>query len=217
MEAKPNLKKFKITPFRGYDMGEVNAYVQECDGYKVTMSEQNALINELKDEISELRKKLEEFEKQENNISGTLLHANQKADQIVGDAKMLADAEIHRVNMFRMKWESYAERLLSELAPKQRRLYDKLLSRIDEAVDKFAEESKHTEIARYSVNTDAMAMVDRMENAMYSANAQTAGANRRASTQTKPRRESGGVQHAIELDEVYDTNESLSDLISDLD
>ena len=217
MEAKPNLKKFKIVPFRGYDMGEVNEYVRECDGLKVTISEQRGLISELRDENRELKKKLEEFSKKESNISGTLLQANQRADQIVSEAKILADEEIQRVRMFRTKWESYADRLLSELAPKQRRLYEKLLSRIDEAVDKFAEESEETEIAGYSVTgADTSLISSRMEKAMCSANSPSGTAQKTVRSKASDRKASGEVQHAIELDEVYNTNESLADLISEL-
>ena len=110
MEAKPNLKKFRLT-FRGYDVDEVDAYIEKTEKLEESLNEQKARIFELLDQNEKLRKEAEELRRKQDNISSALLEATKKADQIVSEAKGLADAEIERVRLFRSKWEYFAEKM----------------------------------------------------------------------------------------------------------
>lgn len=207
MEAKPNLKKFRLT-FRGYDVDEVDAYIEKTEKLEESLNEQKARIFELLDQNEKLRKEAEELRRKQDNISSALLEATKKADQIVSEAKGLADAEIERVRLFRSKWEYFAEKMLSELAPRQKLLYEKLSRRIDETLNKFCRETAEND-SRVSGFEEAENKVDKLKS---DANETL----RLVEAAEKSADEGGKVVHAIELDEVYNTTESLEDLLSEL-
>lgn len=77
MEAKPNLKKFRLT-FRGYDVDEVDAYIEKTEKLEESLNEQKARIFELLDQNEKLRKEAEELRRKQDNISSALLEATKK-------------------------------------------------------------------------------------------------------------------------------------------
>lgn len=207
MEAKPNLKRFKLT-FRGYDVDEVDAYMEKTEKYEESLNEQKTRIFELLEQNEKLRKEAEELRRSRDNISSALLEATKKADQIVAEAKGLAAAEIERVKLFQSKWEYFAEKMLSELAPKQKLLYDKLSLRIDETLKKFSKETEEK-----NLNGGDFRVAEESAERLKAETDAVVSLVGRASQ--KPV-EGEKVVHAIELDEVYDTSESLEDLLGEL-
>ncbi|MDD4291723.1 MAG: DivIVA domain-containing protein [Eubacteriales bacterium] len=194
MDVKPNLKKFKIVAFRGYDIGEVDDYIDVKNAdYESTTREQKSRITELLEENRVLKSENERVSKIEKNLSLALLHANEKSDQIITQARQLADAEIKRVRIFRAKWEYFAKEMLGTLSPKQQLYFERMSSRIDQTLTQFSD------------NTDNMKKVaaTSSENIF---NKQTARVN-------APTADSD----IIDISEVYKSKDSLADLMSDID
>ncbi|MEG2085943.1 MAG: DivIVA domain-containing protein [Clostridia bacterium] len=201
------MKRFKIV-FRGYDIEEVDEFIDNnINKSSDIMAEQKTRIFELLEENRKLTEEIEQGKKQQNNISGALLQATAKADQIIAEARILADAEIERVRIFQSKWEFYATKMLVELAPKQRMLYEKLSQRVDEALGKFSIDTQNRKLSAATLTDNApVNHIKKMENVMEEVN---------HSKQNLPETKIA-TQHAIELNEVYDTKESLEDLLNDL-
>lgn len=233
IEAKPNPKKFKIV-FRGYDIDEVDEFAEKYALADEVMADQKERIFRLVDENKKLEEELAEMKKAQGNVSMALLYANEKAAEIIADARKLADAEMERVRVFKSKWEFFAKKILGELAPAQRQTYERLSRRIDETLEKFASESEETPIAEVSVMAgkrketatvrhEAEELTDA---AGRNGNAESAGRENKGmgvkSAETGkpvPRAQSGkgtAPGHVIELNEVYETDESLENLIDDL-
>lgn len=199
LEAKPNPKKFKLA-FRGYDIDEVDEYIEKNTVSADVMTEQKERIFRLVDENKRLEAELAEMKKAQANVSGALLFANEKSAEIIADAKKLADAEMERVRIFKSKWEFFANKILGELAPAQRQTYARLSQRIDETLGRFSDETEKTKLAAMTVQqkqkTPQKVAVDK---------------NVSVEKNQKPT-----LDPVIGLDEVYNTDESLENLLDDL-
>lgn len=206
MEAKPNLKKFKLA-FRGYDTDEVDSYIERTEKYENSLNEQKTRIFELLEENERLRSQVDELKKMQDSISSALLEATKKAEQIVAEARGLADSEIERVKLFQSKWEYFADKMLGELAPKQKLLYEKLSRRIDETLKRFCLETEEK-----TSNGDKLEETEKKVKEFKAEATEAVRFVKPAAALT----EDTSVVHAIELDEVYDTSESLQDLLSEL-
>ena len=108
IEAKPNPKKFKIV-FRGYDIDEVDEFAEKYALADEVMADQKERIFRLVDENKKLEDELAEMKQAQSNVSMALLYANEKAAEIIADARKLADAELERVRVFKSKWEFFAK------------------------------------------------------------------------------------------------------------
>lgn len=200
MEVKQNPKKFKIV-FRGYDVDEVNDYIENrTEKYEETLAEQKSRIFELVEINKRLCDELSSLSKQEKNLSQALLQANEKADQIITNARLLADAEMERVRVFQEKWEFFAKKMLAELSPKELMYYERMKDRIDSTFKQFAAQTAET---KRSYPHEAMKRVAAADTS------QQINPIKRVTSalDSKP---------AIGLDEVYSTDESLSDLLDEL-
>lgn len=121
IEAKPNPKKFKIV-FRGYDIDEVDEFAEKYALADEVMADQKERIFRLVDENKKLEEELAEMKKAQGNVSMALLYANEKAAEIIADARKLADAEMERVRVFKSKWEFLQRRYSANLLPRKDRL-----------------------------------------------------------------------------------------------
>jgi cell division septum initiation protein DivIVA len=222
MDTKSNTKRFKIV-FRGYDAEEVNDFIATKSArYEDALAEQKSRILELIEENKSLAAENAELIKQEKKLSQTLLYANEKADQIIADARMLADAEIERVKVFQERWEFFAKKMLGELSPKELLLYERLNERIDAALRQFS--GKTAEMRKVAAADTSMQQInplkkvrDVLDRDLSISSAIKSHENPQGNLAKKPTDAYlGAGQPAIGLDEVYKPTESLSELLEDL-
>ena len=85
---------FGRSTFGGYDMQQVDEFLEPLTEDYVTLYKENAL---LKSKMRVLVGKLEEYRKQESTMQNTVQAARQQADKLLSDARAQAEQEGKRI------------------------------------------------------------------------------------------------------------------------
>lgn len=104
--------KFSIEK-KGYSINEVDEYVlnKELDFARM-QEEKQSRIDELRQENFKLSSELERYKQNEQNISKTLILAQQKASEVEHDAKLKYNIELKNIDDFYAKWQNFFDELL---------------------------------------------------------------------------------------------------------
>ena len=105
------MAKFDISK-KGYDTEQVDTFINKLSvKYEEKLSEQKDRVFALKNELSRLEDRLENYKDKDKQISQALIFAVEKAEQIENNASKLYDLEIKRIRLLYKNWESLVTKL----------------------------------------------------------------------------------------------------------
>ena len=104
--------KFSVEK-KGYSISEVDDFLlqNELEKNRV-LKEKQSRIDELRQENIKLTNELEEFKRQEKNISKTLIYATNKAQEIENTSKLRYELELKNLDEFYAKWQNFFDELM---------------------------------------------------------------------------------------------------------
>ena len=112
------MAKFDVNK-KGYDVEQVDSFINKLTlKYEEKLSEQKDRVFSLKNEISLMQEKLENYKDKDKQISQALVYAVEKAEQIEGNASKLYDLEVRRLRLLYSQWQDILGRLKVEDLPK---------------------------------------------------------------------------------------------------
>ena len=99
------MAKFDINK-KGYDTDQVDKFISNLSvKYEEKLSEQKDRVFALKNELSNMEERLENYKDKDKQISQALIFAVEKAEQIENNASKLYDLEIKRMRLLYKQWE----------------------------------------------------------------------------------------------------------------
>lgn len=99
------MSKFSLDK-KGYNTKEVDDYINNlCLKYEEKLSEQKDRVFALKNELDQVKQKLNEYIEKDRQISEALMYAVEKANEIEDSAKKIYELEIKRVRLLYKRWE----------------------------------------------------------------------------------------------------------------
>ena len=105
------MAKFDINK-KGYDPEQVDTFINKLSlKYEEKLSEQKDRVFSLKNELSLLEDKLENYKDKDKQISKALIYAVEKAEQIESNASKLYNLEIKRLRLLYKQWEELTLKL----------------------------------------------------------------------------------------------------------
>ena len=106
------MAKFDINK-KGYDTEQVDTFINKLSlKYEEKLSEQKDRVFALKNELSGLEDRLENYKNKDKQISQALIYAVEKAEQIENNASKLYDLEIKRIRLLYKNWEELVTKML---------------------------------------------------------------------------------------------------------
>lgn len=100
------MAKFDINK-KGYDPEQVDAFIDKLSvKYEEKLTEQRDRVFALKNELSTMQERLENYKDKDKQISQALIFAVEKAEQIENNASKLYDLEIKRIRLLYKQWEN---------------------------------------------------------------------------------------------------------------
>ena len=105
------MAKFDINK-KGYDIEQVDAFINKLSlKYEEKLSEQKDRVFSLKNELSVMEERLNNYKDKDRQISQALMYAVEKAEQIENNASKLYDLEIKRMRLLYKQWMELIEKL----------------------------------------------------------------------------------------------------------
>ena len=105
------MAKFDINK-KGYDVEQVDSFINKLSlKYEEKLSEQKDRVFSLKNELSILEERLENYKDKDRQISQALILAVEKAEQIENNASKLYNLEIKRLRLLYKQWEELTLKL----------------------------------------------------------------------------------------------------------
>lgn len=105
------MAKFDINK-KGYDIEQVDNFINKLSlKYEEKLAEQKDRVFALKNDISVMEERLNNYKDKDRQISQALMYAVEKAEQIEGNASKLYDLEIKRMRLLYKKWEELIVKL----------------------------------------------------------------------------------------------------------
>lgn len=99
---------------KGYDKSQVDEYIVNlCKSYEKSMASQKERIENLKAEVLQKEKLLQEYIDKKDSITKSITLAVEKAKQIEYAAKVRYALESERLAMFSDKWTRYCESIVT--------------------------------------------------------------------------------------------------------
>ena len=116
------MAKFDINK-KGYDIEQVDNFINKLSlKYEEKLSEQKDRVFTLKNELSVMEERLNNYRDKDRQISQALMYAVEKAEQIENNASKLYDLEIKRMRLLYKQWMEMIEALKScELPEKMKK------------------------------------------------------------------------------------------------
>lgn len=134
---------------------EQQNFKQQAFDYEKMMSEQKERIFELIDENKKLKDLNDIYRKKDEEISGALMLAVQKANEYETASKIQYELEVKRIKVFHQKWISYFNKI-KELLPEDKNLIaaEKLIKDMDMIVFNSDKNLKKEQIVIKEKNKD---------------------------------------------------------------
>ncbi len=105
------MAKFDINK-KGYDCEQVDSFISKLSlKYEEKLSEQKDRVFSLKNELSIMEQRLNNYRDKDKQISQALIYAVEKAEQIENNASKLYDLEIKRMRLLYKEWEELIDKL----------------------------------------------------------------------------------------------------------
>jgi cell division septum initiation protein DivIVA len=128
---------------KGYNKDEVQKTIKTLAlDYENKLLLQKNRINELKQEIIEIKEELNKYKNKDKNISGALIAAVETAQEIEKSSKDIYNLEIKKLRLLYNKWEAFLNDMLLKY-PSMKENFDPqvILKGFNEAIDKTIEEN----------------------------------------------------------------------------
>ena len=138
---------------KGYDKAQVQEYIKmQADKYESTILGLRDRIEGLTRENRELRSKVDELKKEQDNINIALTQAIDKAKNIEYSSKVKFALEGERLKIFSSKWQSYCKANVKTVGADQR---EGVIARLREYEEELVElMSKELNISDYVNDAD---------------------------------------------------------------
>jgi len=131
------------TEKKGYNKDEVQKTIETLvEDYESKLLLQRNRINELKQELAEIKEQLTIYKSQDKNISGALIAAVETAQEIEKNSKNIYDLEIKKLRLLYNKWENFLNEMLLNY-PDMRENFDPqaILIGFQDAINRTIEEN----------------------------------------------------------------------------
>ena len=105
------MAKFDVNK-KGYDTQQVDNFINKLSiKYEEKLSEQKDRVFSLKNQLSAMEERLNNYKDKDRQISQALMYAVEKAEQIESNASKLYDLEIKRMRLLYKQWEELIVKL----------------------------------------------------------------------------------------------------------
>lgn len=128
---------------KGYNKDEVQKTVENLvEDYENKLLLQKNRIDELKQEINQVKEELIKYKSKDKNISGALIAAVETAQEIEKNSKDIYNLEIKKLRLLYNKWEAFLNEMLLKY-PDMKEGFDPqvILKGFNEAIDRTIEEN----------------------------------------------------------------------------
>lgn len=123
---------------KGYNKAEVDNYIQKTVSHlENKINDQSERIKQLKEEISYLYQKNDEYRRNEEKVSSALLKVMELKERVEQEQAERNELENERLKLFREKWISYAIEV-------QNSECKKVVDNLNTYMDKFSQELKYS-------------------------------------------------------------------------
>ena len=129
------MAKFDINK-KGYDIDQVDSFINKLSlKYEEKLAEQKDRVFSLKNELTLMEERLNNYRDKDRQISQALMYAVEKAEQIEGNASRLYDLEIKRMRLLYKQWEEMVAKLTAfELPTSMKKEISSFAKTIDEVL-----------------------------------------------------------------------------------
>lgn len=124
---------------KGYDPSAVDEYINKLtnDDNNI-IAEQKTVIEQLKADNDELRRRLDGYDRRKDEIFGAFVDAQEAAASLKRRADRNFEAEIERLTAFRDKWTRYAKEVVKTLAPAEAEKFRALSDKFAAILSRYA-------------------------------------------------------------------------------
>ncbi|PKK95700.1 MAG: hypothetical protein CVV59_02325 [Tenericutes bacterium HGW-Tenericutes-4] len=154
---------------KGYNKDEVQKTMDILvEDYENKLLLQRNRINELKQELFELKEEVVSYKSKDKNISGALIAAVETAQEIERNSKNIYEIEIKKLRLLYNKWDAFLNEMLLRY-PDMRENFDPkvILAGFQEAIDKtISENFSSMKAAKKESNERAKAGIQTLLNKM---------------------------------------------------
>ena len=138
---------------KGYDKAQVQEYIKmQADKYESTILALRDRIEGLSRENNEMRAKVDDLKKEQDNINVALTQAIDKAKNIEYSSKVKFALEGERLKIFSSKWQSYCKANVKSVDKDQREGVVSRLKQYEEELEELM--SKELNISDYVNEAD---------------------------------------------------------------
>lgn len=171
--------------FRGYDPKEVDRYIAEtAEREGATRRAQRDRITELTDENYNLRERIVELQRRQNDVADAMITAQKVASEIEQNAKDYADRALLEAKKFYATWQAYSKTIVASFTDDEVQAFNSLADKIGEVIANYERKLKGDEpAAKKKKSAPKMTpeeFVKRMEQAADDLNAQSQQAEEEA-------------------------------------
>lgn len=225
--------------FRGYDPKQVDKYIAEtAERESATRSAQRDRITELTDENYNLRERIVELQRRQNDVGEALIVAQRVASEIERNAKDYADRALLEAKKFYATWQAYSKTIVASFTDDEVASFNALERKIGEVIANYERKLKGDDAPRKSKPSRKMTpdeFVRKMEQTADELNARAQRAESETETvgnavatdvsdgnSSKPKsanpikRVEEASGQSVDLMELLRPEQSLEDLCSDL-
>ena len=133
--------------FRGYDPKEVDKYIAEtADREGATRRAQRERIDELSEENYNLRERIIELTRRQNDVAEVMLVAQKVAGDIEQNAKDYADRALVEAKKFYATWQAYSKTIVASFTDDELKAFSVLADKIGEVIDNYERKLKGEDV-----------------------------------------------------------------------
>lgn len=129
--------------FRGYDPKEVNKYIAEtADREGSTRRAQRERIEELSEENYNLRERIVELQRRQNDIAEVMLVAQKVATEMEENAKFIANRALFEAKKFYATWQAYSKTIVASFTEDELVAFTNLERKIGDVIANYERKLK---------------------------------------------------------------------------
>lgn len=148
------MQKFKCS-FNGYNKKQVNEFISESElKYQSNESTYKEKINILEEELKELKREVSNYKNQESNLSKGLIKISELENKLIEDNSKLREAELERIEIFKAKWEEYANRVIGASGENVIECFNSMIIDFNKSVENCIEDNLKLDKTKVYLNTD---------------------------------------------------------------
>ena len=132
--------------FRGYDPKQVDRYIAEtAERESSTLVAQRDRIDELSEENYNLRERITELTRRQNDVAEVMLTAQRVANDIEQNAKDYADRALVEAKKFYATWQAYSKTIVASFSEDELKAFADLENKIGNVITEYERKLKGDE------------------------------------------------------------------------